>query len=191
MEQIEGLIAEVRPVLAAVSSNPQDAVSVLVSVGVKIAVRVNALTQLTGVQKREIVVKVLVRALEILKAEELEKVVGAEVESLKKSIEERYAQLVVVAQSAVPSAIDAAIDASRGKLNLRKIKARQCLSCLSFAASTAVSSLAATGAISAEDAKKASLVVRQVDEVGGKVAEKVDAVREAAVAAEEVKPQVA
>lgn len=182
MENLEGLIAETRGALVAVSKNPQDAASVLISVGVKLAARVNALRELTGIQKRELVVKVLARALEKLREEELELVkIG---DSVRKSIEDRYAQLLLIATSAVPSAIDAAIDASRGKLNLKKIKARQLLQYCSCIATTAVSSLSAAGVISSADAEKSFSVVNKMYAAGDKIAEKVDVVREAAAAAE-------
>jgi outer membrane murein-binding lipoprotein Lpp len=183
MENIEGLIAETRGALVAVSKNPQDAASVLISVGVKLAARVNALRELTGIQKRELVVKVLGRALERLREEELELVSKAD--SARKSIEDRYAQLLLIATSAVPSAIDAAIDASRGKLNLKKIKARQLLQYCSCIATTAVSSLSAAGVISTADADKTFSVVNKMYAAGDKIAEKVDVVREAATAAED------
>ena len=172
---------ETRAALAAVSKNPQDAASVLISVGVKLAGRVNALRELTGIQKRELVVKVLGRALERLREEELE--LASKVESVRKSIEDRYAQLLLIATSAVPSAIDVAIDASRGKLNLKKIKARQIWQFCSCFATTAVSSLSAAGVISSADAEKTFSVVNKMYAAGDKIAEKVDVVRDAADAA--------
>lgn len=135
MEHLEGLASEVRVLL---SSGGVDS-GVLISVGVKLAVRVNALKGLSGVQKRDLVVKVLSRALENMKAEELKK--ASEESSQVTSIEARYNQLQSVARDAVPAAIDAAIDASRGKLNLKKIKPSVLLKYCSCFAATAISVL--------------------------------------------------
>jgi hypothetical protein len=162
MEHVEGLVAEVTPLLK-MTGQPDS--GVLISVGVKLAARVNALKGLSGVQKRDLVVVVLCRGLEKLKSD------GS-------LTAERYAQLQVVVKEAVPAAIDAAIDAARGKLNLKKIKPSVLLRYCSCFASTAVSVLSSAGVISNEDAKKAELVVRQVETVGGKVAEKADIVFE-------------
>jgi hypothetical protein len=162
MEHIESLIAEVTPLLK-MTGQPDS--GVLISVGVKLAARVNTLQGLSGSQKRDIVVVVLCRALEKMKGD------GS-------LTEERASQLLVVTKEAVPAAIDAAIDASRGKLNLRKIKPSVLLRYCSCFAATAVSVLSSAGVISAEDAKKADLVVRKVESVGSKVAEKADVIVE-------------
>ncbi len=158
MEHVQGLVAEVTPLLK-LSGKPD--VGVLISVGVKLAARVNALQGLSGSAKRDLVVLVLVQALDKLKADGSLTV-------------ELCAQLQALAREAVPAAVEAALDAARGKLNLRKVKPSVLLRYCSCFASTAVSVLSSAGVISAEDAKKAELVVRKVEEVGGKVAEKAD-----------------
>lgn len=169
MEHIDGLVAEVTPLLKAVGAVDSGA---LVSVGVKLAARVNALKDLSGAQKRDLVVVVLIRALGILKAEELSKAAGecSQVES----IEARYSKLESVVREAVPAAIEAAIDAARGKLNLKKMKPSVLLRYCSCFASQAVAVLSSAGVISAEDAKKADLIVRKVENVSLQVAEKAD-----------------
>jgi hypothetical protein len=183
MEQLEALVSEVRPLLN--SGGGVDS-GVLISVGVKLAVRVNALKELSGVQKRDLVVKVLSRALDNMKGEELKKVAGES--SLVMSTEARYSHLQTVVKDAVPAAIDAAIDASRGKLNLKKIKPSVLVKYFSCFAATAISVLSASGAISGEDAKKADLVVRKVENVSLQVAEKIDVVVAAAAEKEESEP---
>lgn len=174
MEHIEGLVCEVTPLL---KMGPTIDSGVLISVGVKLAVRVNALNGLSGVQKRDLVMVVLSRALENLKAEEVKKA-GAE-SSQAESIAARYEKLQASAREVVPAAIDVAIDAARGKLNLRKIKPSALVKYCSCFAATAVSALSAAGVISAEESKKADLVVRKVENVSLQVVEKAVAVAEA------------
>ncbi len=178
MEHIEGLVSEVTPLL---KIGPTIDSGVLISVGVKLAVRVNALNGLSGVQKRDLVLVVLSRALDNLKADELKKA-GAE-SSQVESIGARYEKLQSSVREVVPAAIDAAIDAARGKLNLRKVKPSVLVKYCSCFAATAVSVLSSTGVISAEDSKKADLVVRKVENVSLQVAEKVETVTAAAEAA--------
>lgn len=175
MEHLENLVSEVSPLLKARGAVDSGAV---ISVGVKLAARVNALKGLSGLEKRDLVVAVLIRALEKMKAEELKK--AAEESSLVTSIEARYTQLVMVVRDVLPAAVDAAIDAARGKLNLKKIKPSVLLRYCSCFAATAVSVLSSAGVISGEDAKKADLIVRKVENVSVQVVEKVEAAAAAA-----------
>ena len=158
MEHVQGLVAEVTPLLK-LTGKPD--AGVLISVGVKLAARVNGLQGLSGSAKRDLVVLVLSQTLEKMKKD------GS-------LTEEQFAQLHSVAREAVPAAIEAALDAARGKLNLRKVKPSVLLRYCSCFASRAISVLSSVGVISAEDTKKAELVVRNVESVGEKVAEKAD-----------------
>lgn len=159
MEHFNSLVAEANSLLST-QARGVDA-GALVSAGVKLAARVNALTQLNGVQKRDLVVAVLLSALE--KIEKKERETKSQEESTE--IEKRFDHLEQVVRSAVPSAIDAAIDASRGKLNLKKIRPSVLLNCCLCVSKQAVAVLNDVGVISDETEKKAELVLRKAESV--------------------------
>lgn len=169
MEHFNSLVSEANAILA-LQTRGVDA-GALVSAGVKLAVHVNALNQLNGVQKRDLVVAVLLAALEKVEKKERESKSPEESTAIAK----KYDHLEQVVRSAVPSAIDAAIDASRGKLNLKKVRPSVLLRfCLCFS-KKAVAVLNDVGVISDETEKKAELVLRKAEAVQEKVGEKLDA----------------
>ena len=179
MEHFNPLVAETNALLAS-QARGVDA-GALISAGVKLSVRVNALTQLNGVQKRDLVVAVLLAALE--KVEKKEKESASPEEST--AIAKKYDHLEQVVRSGVPSAIDAAIDAARGKLNLKKVRPSALLRfCICFS-KKAVAVLNDAGVISDEMEKKAELVLRKAEDVQEKVGEKLDSAAGVAPAEEE------
>jgi hypothetical protein len=169
MEHFNSLVAETNSLLLT-QARGVDA-GALISAGVRLSVRVNLLTQLNGVQKRDLVVAVLLSVLE--KIEKREKAKASPEEST--AIAKRFDHLEQTVRSAVPSAIDAAIDAARGKLNLKKVRPSVLLRfCLCFS-KQAVSVLNDAGLISDEMEKKAELVLRKAEAVEEKIGEKLDA----------------
>jgi hypothetical protein len=169
MEHFNPLVAETNALLAS-QARGVDA-GALISVGMKVAMRVNALTQLKGVEKRDLVVAVLLSSLEALEKKEKEKAAPEE----STQIAQKYDHLEKVVRSALPSAIDAAIDASRGKLNLKKVRPSVLLRfCLCFS-KKAVAVLNDVGVISDETEKKAELALRKIEAVEEKIGEKLDA----------------
>lgn len=169
MEHFNPLVAEATALLES-QARGVDA-GALVSAGVKLAVRVNALTQLNGVQKRDLVVAVLLAVLE--KVEKKEKAKASPEESI--AIAKKFDHLEQTVRSAVPSAIDAAIDAARGKFDLKKVRPSVFLRyCLCFS-KKAVAVLNDAGLISDEMEKKAELVLRKAEAVEEHIGEKLDA----------------
>lgn len=184
MEHFNSLVAEASALVES-QARGVDA-GVLISAGVKLAVRVNALTQLNGVQKRDLVVAVLLSALE--KVEKKEKETASPEEST--AIAKKYDHLEQTVRSAVPSAIDAAIDVARGKLNLKKVRPSVLLRfCLCFS-KQAVSVLNDAGLISDEAEKKAELVLRKAEALEEKVGEKLDDVAGVSAPAEAEAPKM-
>jgi hypothetical protein len=177
MEHFNPLVAEATALLES-QARGVDA-GALVAAGVKLAVRVNALTQLNGVQKRDLVVAVLLAVLE--KIEKKEKAKASQEESI--AIAKKFDHLEQTVRSAVPSAIDAAIDAARGKFDLKKVKPSVFLKCCLCVSKQAVSVLNDVGVISDETEKKAELVLRKAEALEEKVGEKLDSV--AGVSADE------
>ena len=174
MEQLNSFVAEGEALLAS-QARGVDA-GALISAGVKMSVRVNALTQLNGVQKRDLVVAALLSVLEKVEKKEKERASPEESTAIAK----KYDHLEQVVRSAVPSAIDAAIDAARGKLNLKKVRPSVLLRfCLCFS-KQAVAVLNDVGLISDETEKKAELVLRKAEAVEEKVGEKLDSAAGAA-----------
>lgn len=169
MEHFNSLASEAQGLLES-QARGVDA-GALISAGVKLAVRVNALTQLNGVQKRDLVVAVLLSVLEKVEKKESEK--ASPEESI--AIAKKFDHLEQTVRSAVPSAIDAAIDAARGKFDLKKVRPSVFLRwCLCFS-KQAVSVLNDIGVISDETEKKAELVLRKAEAVEEKIGEKLDA----------------
>jgi len=110
---------QVKALISQATSDLSGAVTpgAVISVGVRMASQVNAMKHLTDQKKTELAVEILVSALEALKGVEIQ---NAGEESLKKSIAEKYSVLETTAKSALPAAIDVAMDAYHRKLTLKK-----------------------------------------------------------------------
>lgn len=123
-----------------VTSRKQWDAAFVVGLGGQLAVAANALIHLSGSQKKQLVLDV----------------VKSEVAAIDGS-EETRKELLFVAESVLPACLDLAVDAARGKLDLKKVK-KSCFAalraCLPFAASAAAAS-----------SKEAALVVRTVQQV--------------------------
>lgn len=112
---MDTLIAQVKQDL----SGSEVSTSSLVRVGIALAVRVNKFAGLKGAEKQELVLKAILMVLEEKKAVALK--LAAEQGLPTKSIEDRYSLLLSVTKEAVPVAIDSAVAAARGSLNLKKV----------------------------------------------------------------------
>jgi hypothetical protein len=148
----------------------------IVSVGIKLAMFVNGISNLKGKEKSELVISAIVQCLDEIDSK------------TSKGPEDklRYEHLKDTAKTAVPSAIQAVIDVSNGKFSIKKVKPSMILSMFSCFASTAVSVAALSGVITKDQATAADSALDKVEGI-----EKAVVAAEAAVAAVAEEPAVA
>jgi hypothetical protein len=125
---MESFVASVRADLSGVELN----VGSLVRVGVSLAARVNTIIHLSGEEKKELIVKSLMVILEEKKVAAMARTNG----STETVIE--FTVLEATVKMAIPAAIEAAISAARGGLNLKKFIPPRVWSCFSSAAAIAL-----------------------------------------------------
>lgn len=155
-------------------------VQTVVSVGVALGAHLNALRDLTGSQKKELVLAVMRESLTKAEAKEVaeeEKKSGTEESTAAAAaIKERYVRLNAAVADALPISLDLVVAAARGKLDFRKIEPSAWLRLFSCCLTTSVSVLASKDVISEGQAKstldkaatlesKAPTVIRRPSEV--------------------------
>ncbi len=151
-------------------------------IGAELAVKVNSVQNLTGGEKKKLVVELILQGLR--EAEEKEKA-GKEDTT---AIVARYDQLEKVVKETLPVSLELIISASRGKLNLKKIKPSVWMRFCSCFVKGVVTVLVSQKVISEEQAKKAVEVVDKVeDKAGAALDAKFGAEAETEVKEEEMK----
>lgn len=132
-------------------------------VGAELAVKLNSVSNLSGSEKKDLVVKLMVDALKEIKEQ---KKLG---KGDTTAIEEQYDHLVKTVSAVLPTSLELIVSASRGKLDLKKVKpsvwARYC-SCF---VKNLVTVLVSQKMISQDVAKK-------IDDVVEKIEDKIEAV---------------
>lgn len=127
-------------------------------IGAELAVKVNAVQNLSGGEKKKLVVELILQGLR--EAEEKEKA-GKEDTT---AIVARYDQLEKVVKETLPVSLDLIISASRGKLDLKKIKPSVWVKFCSCFVKGVVTVLVSQKVISEEAGKKVTDKVEAAEE---------------------------
>ena len=130
--------------------------SSLIRVGGQLAVKVNAIQNLSGQQKQKLICQVLKQVLD----------------------ENGAGSLKAVVDDVIPASLDLALAAARGKLDLKKVKMSVWVKYFSCCAHSVVKILASNHVISEEQAKQADSVVVAVEAKASDAAEKYDEQKE-------------
>lgn len=134
----------------------------IIRVGGALAAKVNTLKNISGGEKQKLVLQILRKlidesALKELATKDLTK-------DAIQAIEARYVKLKVAVDEVLPASLELAINAARGKLELKKIKPSVWVKFCSCFASTVVSALASQKIISEAQASQFSNVLNQAKE---------------------------
>lgn len=127
-------------------------------IGAELAVKVNAVQNLSGGEKKKLVVELILQGLR--EAEEKEKA-GKEDTT---AIVARYDQLEKVVKETLPVSLDLIISASRGKLDLKKVKPSVWAKACSCFVKGVVTVLVSQKVLSEEAGKKVTEGIEKVDD---------------------------
>lgn len=130
-------------------------------VGAELAVKVNAVSNLTGSEKKKLVVDLILQVLK--EAEEKEKDGKSDVAA----ITERYDRLEKTVKEILPTSLELIVSASRGKLDLKKVKPSVWMRYCSCFVKSVVTVLVSQKVISEEVGKKVTSVTDQAEEKAG------------------------
>ncbi len=166
--EVEDLVKFVR---SEFSTKPVVDAETCLRVGAALAVKVNALSNLNGSEKKKLVVDVVLRCLK--EAEEKEKAGKADTTA----IVARYDRLEKSVSETLPVSLELIVSASRGKLDLKKVKPSVLLRYCSCFAKTVVTVLVSQKVISEEVAKKVEEKIEIVEEKAEVADSVVDAVQ--------------
>lgn len=171
MEPLDNLVVDVKSVLAELK--PLNAGAIL-KAGVKLCVSSKALVGLSYEEKLKLLSKAMAKGLEEMKAKEL----ASAAEDQKKSVEERYTHLILVADSGLSSTLELMFDIFQGRVNLSaligQVKPSTWFRWVSCMTSSAISAVAATGLVSADQAKQAGDILKKVEDLPKQVEEIAD-----------------
>ena len=140
----------------------------LIRIGGILASKINAVENLSGSEKLKLVQRILLQLLAEAENKEI-----AEPNLTKEHIQKIHAQydlLEAVVSDAVPASLELAIQAARGRLDLKKIKPSSWVKACSCFASTVVHQLASLKLISEVHANQARQVLVTVTEKATEVA---------------------
>lgn len=126
-------------------------------VGAELAVKVNAISNLSGSEKKKLIVDLI---LEALKEAEKKDSLGKEDTT---AIVARYAQLRKTVKDVLPTSLELIVSASRGKLDLKKVKPSVWLRYCSCFVKGVVTILVSQKVISEDVGKKIDAVTEQVE----------------------------
>jgi hypothetical protein len=150
MDPLNTLSADVKSALA--SASPLNA-GALIKAGIKVSMETKALIGISHKEKIELLRKVMVVEVTALKVKEEAKAK----EEDRPAIAERYAQLILVADSVLPSALESVIEIVTGKFDVKALlattKPATWFSWFSCLTASAVSAAAVTGLVSEAQAK--------------------------------------
>ena len=132
----------------------------LIRVGGMIAGRVNAVQNLSGGEKLKLVQQVLRRVLEEHESKEIA-VTDLSTEKIQ-AIQERYSRVKASVEDVLPASLELALNAARGKLDLKKIKPSVWVKFCSCFLKTVVQQLASHNLISEAQATQASQALEVV-----------------------------
>lgn len=138
-------------------------------VGAELAVKVNAISNLSGSEKKKLIVDLI---LEALKEAEKKDSLGKEDTT---AIVARYAQLRKTVKDVLPTSLELIVSASRGKLDLKKVKPSVWLRYCSCFVKGVVTILVSQKVISEDVGKKIDAVTEQVETKAVAVLDSADA----------------
>lgn len=130
-------------------------------VGAELAVKVNAIANLCGSEKKKLVVDLILQVLK--EAEEKEKAAS----SLIDGITERYDRLEKTVKDVLPTSLDLIVLASRGKLDLKKVKPSVWVRYCSCFVKSVVTILVSQKVISEDIGKKVTDVTVKAEDTAG------------------------
>ena len=145
--------------------------SSLIRVAGVLAVKVNAIQNLSGQEKQKLVCQVLKRVLEDVEKKEVSE---EPTEEKKKSLTDHFASLNKSVDDVIPASLELALAAARGKLDLKKVKMSVWVRYFSCCIRSAVTVLVSNNVISQDQAKKATDVIVSVEAKAADAAEKAD-----------------
>jgi hypothetical protein len=143
-------------------------------IGAELAVKINSIKNLSGEEKKKLVVDLILKGLH--EGEKKEKEGSSEAQAT--AITARYDQLEKVVKETLPVSLELMISASRGKFDLKKVKPSVLLRYCSCFAKGVVTVLVSQKVISEETAKKVNDAVEKVEDKIEPVAEAADALPE-------------
>jgi arginyl-tRNA synthetase len=130
-------------------------------VGAELAVKINGVSNLTGSEKKKLVVDLILQVLK--EAEDKEKAGKSDVAA----ITERYDRLEKTVKEVLPTSLELIVSASRGKLDLKKVKPSVWMRYCSCFVKGVVTVLVSQKVISEEMGKKVTDVTEQAEEKAG------------------------
>jgi arginyl-tRNA synthetase len=130
-------------------------------VGAELAVKINGISNLTGSEKKKLVVDLILQVLK--EAEDKEKAGKSDVAA----ITERYDRLEKTVKEVLPTSLELIVSASRGKLDLKKVKPSVWMRYCSCFVKGVVTVLVSQKMISEEMGKKVTDVTEQAEEKAG------------------------
>ncbi len=157
--------------------------SSLIRVGGQLAVKINAIKNLSGQEKQKLICQILKTVLQDV--EKQEKAEAGKTEEEKVAIGAQFASLRQAVDDVIPASLDLAISAARGKLDLKKVKMSVWVRYFSCCARSVVTVLVSNNVISQAQAKQATEALAAVETKAADAAEKYDAAK----AEEEKKPE--
>jgi hypothetical protein len=151
----------------------------LIRLGGQLAVKVNAIQNLSGQEKQKLVCQILKTVLEDVEKKEKSE---TSVEEEKAAIAQQFASLRKTVEDVLPASLDLALAAARGKLDLKKVKMSVWVKYFSCCARSVVTALVSNNVISQAQAKQATDALVAVEEKAKALADAKDAAADAAVA---------
>jgi arginyl-tRNA synthetase len=130
-------------------------------VGAELAVKINGVSNLNGSEKKKLVVDLILQVLK--EAEDKEKAGKSDVSA----ITERYDRLEKTVKEILPTSLELIVSASRGKLDLKKVKPSVWMRYCSCFVKSVVTVLVSQKVISEEMGKKVTDVSDQAEEKAG------------------------
>lgn len=127
--------------------------SSLIRVAGILAMKVNAIQNLSGQEKQKLVCQVLKRVLDDVEKKEVSE---EQTEEKKKNLSEHFSTLKKCVDDVIPASLELALSAARGKLDLKKVKMSVWVRYFSCCIRSAVTVLVSNNVISQEQAKKAN-----------------------------------
>jgi hypothetical protein len=146
--------------------------SSLIRISGLLAVKVNAIKNISGQEKQKLICQVLKKVLEEVEKKEVSEETTDE---KKKALTEQFASLKKAVDDVIPASLDLALAAARGKLDLKKVKMSVWVKYFSCCARSVVTALASTNVISDAQAKQATDALVAVETKAAAVAAAKDA----------------
>lgn len=133
----------------------------IIQIGGVLAAHINSFQGLTGLEKQKVVLSVIKVCLTEAEKKEISK--EETTEAQKAAIASRFAQLRSAVDDILPSSLELAVSAARGKVDLKKVKPSFWVSLCSCFASSAVSALAGAKLISEAQAMEATGLIQKTE----------------------------